>query len=213
EMAEDVLFMATPRDAMLQGLQQTMICVPANSEDEMRFKKKIIRESLREYLETKEAGFLRVPPDRKGPLTEAPFKWMTEGADRLKGGGFEYVGSIMPVEKLPDAYLAGIDIAEKKGAPQSGMGARVIGRGHCIMFFYGYSFNRADDENVEITRRALEDANEAALKIGGIPWKAEIPAQHLILRQMEPNTYKLIKEIKKTLDPNGIMNPGNWEKN
>ncbi|MDY6844304.1 MAG: FAD-binding oxidoreductase [Thermodesulfobacteriota bacterium] len=212
EMAEDVGFGASPMEEALRDLQRTSICIVANSEDEMRFKKKIIRESLKDYYESKEGGFLRIPPDRKGEALEAPVKSVTLWADIVKGGGFEYVGSIMPVEKLPEAYYAGIDIAKKNKAAYL-MGARVVGRGHCLMFFYAYPFNRADSENVERSRRALEDANEAALKIGGIPWKAEVPAQHLILKQMEPNTYKLIKRIKKTLDPNGIMNPGNWEVN
>jgi glycolate oxidase len=30
------------------------------------------------------------------------------------------------------------------------------------------------------------------------------------MEKMEPNTVELIRKIKKTLDPNGIMNPGNW---
>jgi len=28
---------------------------------------------------------------------------------------------------------------------------------------------------------------------------------------MDPNTVQLIKKVKRLLDPNGIMNPGNWE--
>jgi glycolate oxidase len=28
---------------------------------------------------------------------------------------------------------------------------------------------------------------------------------------MEPGTYALMKRVREVLDPNGIMNPGNWE--
>jgi len=49
------------------------------------------------------------------------------------------------------------------------------------------------------------------LELGGIPWKAEEPAQQLILEKMDPETSKLMKKLRAVLDPNGIMNPGNWE--
>jgi FAD/FMN-containing dehydrogenase len=118
----------------------------------------------------------------------------------------------MPAEKLPEACAEGISIAERNGVSYS-MGARVIGRGHCVMFFNAYAFNRADNENMARAAKALEEANEAALKIGGIPWKAEAPTQKLILQQMNPHTYNLMQKIRAVLDPNGIMNPGNWEVN
>jgi glycolate oxidase len=31
------------------------------------------------------------------------------------------------------------------------------------------------------------------------------------MERMDPNTLNLMKKIKQLLDPNGIMNPGNWE--
>jgi len=36
-------------------------------------------------------------------------------------------------------------------------------------------------------------------------------AQGLIMKQMDPGYKKLWKSIKKLIDPNNIMNPGNWE--
>ena len=31
------------------------------------------------------------------------------------------------------------------------------------------------------------------------------------MARMDPNTLNLMKMIRQTLDPNGIMNPGNWD--
>ena len=60
-------------------------------------------------------------------------------------------------------------------------------------------------------REALHETNLLALELGGIPWKAELEGQKLILDKMDPNYKKLFKTIRDTLDPNHIMNPGNWE--
>ncbi len=79
------------------------------------------------------------------------------------------------------------------------------------MFFISYSFNRADPKDMKNAREALHETNKAVLEIGGIPWKAEVAGQQLILEKMDPNYKKLLKSIKNLLDPNGIMNPGNWE--
>ena len=210
EMAEDMAFFVSPQPAYFDGFQIIMISVVANSVKEMKMRRELICDSVRDYLERKEAGFLPLPPHMKVKLMEAPQKNLSEFADTVRGGGFEYVGAIMPVECIPQAYRKGREITEQLGITYS-MGARVIGRGHAVMFYYAYPFNRADAKNMETVAKALEESNEAALEMGGIPWKAEISGQQLILGRMEPGTYKLMTEVRKLLDPNGIMNPGNWE--
>jgi len=50
------------------------------------------------------------------------------------------------------------------------------------------------------------------LEMGGLLWHPELQGQKQVLEKMKPNTYELIQRIKETLDPNGIMNPGNWSK-
>ncbi len=151
-----------------------------------------------------------LPPAMKAGFLEAPQKALSKFADVKKGGGFEYVGAIMPLEKIPDACREGVRITDKHGITYA-LGARIVGRGSAAMFFFAYPFNRADPEDIEKVSHALEDTNAAALKLGGIPWKTEASGQQLILAQMEPQTSSLMKKIKDLLDPNGIMNPGNWE--
>jgi glycolate oxidase len=79
------------------------------------------------------------------------------------------------------------------------------------MFGFNYSFNRADEEDIEKTRKALEESNQLTLDLGGMIWKGEVGAQRLTMEKMDPNTAQLIQKVKRLLDPNGIMNPGNWE--
>ncbi|MDT8272776.1 MAG: FAD-linked oxidase C-terminal domain-containing protein, partial [Desulfomonilia bacterium] len=146
----------------------------------------------------------------KTGFLEAPQKALSKFADVRRGGGFEYVGAIMPIERIPDACRAGMEITARHGITYS-LGARIIGKGHCAMFFFAYPFNRVDADEVEKVKMALEDTNEASLRLGGIPWKAEVQGQQLILKQMDPGTYSLMKRIREVLDPAGIMNPGNWE--
>jgi glycolate oxidase len=80
-----------------------------------------------------------------------------------------------------------------------------------MMFFFAYPFNRADEADVERARRALEETNRVVLDLGGIPWKAEAPAQQQIMRRMDPGTLRLMERVRAALDPKGVMNPGNWE--
>lgn len=80
-----------------------------------------------------------------------------------------------------------------------------------MMFAYSWPFNRADAKDVEMSRKALFESNISSLKNGGVIWKSELEGQRMMMEKMDPNTLNLLQKIKRTLDPNGIMNPGNWE--
>lgn len=209
-MAEDINYALAPKPDYLRGFQMTVINFTANTEDELAFKRKALRSAMKDLYETRRSGFMPVPPNMKAGFLEAPQKALSKFADVRKGGGFEYVGAIMPIEKIPDACRAGMEITERHGITYS-LGARIIGRGHAAMFFFAYPFNRVDRDEVKRVKQALEDTNETALNLGGIPWKAEAQGQRLILDRMDQATKQLMKRIRGVLDPAGIMNPGNWE--
>ena len=210
EMPEDIFIGAQPYPPAYKDLIMIGICLTGNTKEELEFKRKLIWESLRVHIDSKEGGFMVTTPEIKEDLLEIPSSSTTRFADVLKGGGFEYCGPIIPVEKFPDAYEKLLDISSNYKLTYGSIG-RVIGRSHCMMFTFGYPFNRADSKNIEITKEALHEANKASLEIGGVPWKPEMPAQKLIMKKMDKNTLKLIQSVKNLLDPNGIMNPGNWE--
>jgi len=80
-----------------------------------------------------------------------------------------------------------------------------------MMFSWTYAFNRADPETVRHAREAMHETDELALELGGTIWKPGLYGQKLVMDRLDPNTLKLMRKVKQLLDPNGIMNPGNWE--
>jgi glycolate oxidase len=210
QAAEDITAWMAPKPAWASGFQHIIVNYSADSQEELGWKKKLIYAAPRKYIDEKVGAFMPLPPNMKKQFMEAPMTNLTTFADVRKGGGFEYVGAIMPIDCFPQAYRMGLEIAERHGTTYS-TGARIIGLGHCMMFFYAYPFNRADASDVRRAQGALEETNRLALEMGGIPWKAEAPAQKQIIEQMDPNTFTLMNRLRAVLDPNGIMNPGNWE--
>ena len=210
QVAEDVTAWMAPKPEWARGFQHVVVNYSAETGEELTWKRKLIQASARKYMDEKVGGFVPIPPNMKKLFLEAPMTNLTTFADLKKGGGFEYVGAIMPVDLFPKAYHAGIEIAERHGTTYS-TGARVIGVGHCMMFYFAYPFNRADPSDVKRAQGALEETNEVVLDMGGVPWKAEAPAQRQIIQKMDPNTFDLMNRLRALLDPGGIMNPGNWE--
>ncbi len=210
QVAEDMTPWMTPKPEWAKGFLHINIAFGAHSKKELIFKRNLLQESVRTYTDQKIAGFLPLPPPEKAKYLKVPSPDLARFADLRQGGGFEYVGAIMALEHFPEAYRTGLEIAEKFGVSYS-LGARIIGAGHAMMFFYAYAFNRADPQDIERAQQALEATNTAALAMGGIPWKAEAPAQKQIIEKMDKNTFLLMNRIRGMLDPKGIMNPGNWE--
>jgi len=210
QMAEDLLAMMAPKPPWMRGFQMVSVNYAAETKRELTLKRDLFRESVKKFIDQKIGGFMPLPDDMKGRFLEAPQSSLAVFADVNKGGGFEYVGAIMPIELLAAAYQRRVEIAERRGVTYS-LGARVIGLGHCMMFFYAYAFNRADEEDVKRAQAALEDTNRAALELGGIPWKAELPAQKEIIKKLDPAAFRLMNRLRELLDPQKIMNPGNWE--
>lgn len=181
------------------------------AQDEQEFKLKI---ELHKNLARKYEGKITLVEGRhaermrESRLPVPPFI-IASAADVKQGGGFQYTGGILPIEKVPEATVREVEIAHKYGQPYL-LGHQLLTSGHSIMFGVGWCLNRADEEDTEKVRKALDESNKLILDLGGVLWKAELPAQKLMMQRMDPNTVKLMKRVKKTLDPNGIMNPGNW---
>jgi len=182
-----------------------ILILSGQSEEEFKLKKKAYRELFTKYEDVICVEDI-VPALKERFLGVPPFA--ATSADFKKGGGYEYTGAILPVEKATEAWKKAVEVAHKYGMLYSA-GAQSLGQ-HSIMSGFGCSFNRADEEDMERTRQAIDEADRVTLEMGGMIWRPEVAAQKMMMEKMDPNTVELMRKIKKTLDPNGIMNPGNW---
>ncbi len=211
EMAEDIFAGTQTTIPARMGLHHVTMYITADSEKELEFKTGLIwDDALGEYIRNGDGGFVDLPPPMKARFTERPSMLLSTVADAKEGGGFEYVGGIMPVETYPECCRRGAEVYSRHDIPQL-LIARVIGRSHAMMFAWAYVFNRADPQSIRQAREAVHETDNLALELGGTIWKPGVYGQRLMMQRMDPNTLKLMKKVKELLDPNGIMNPGNWE--
>jgi glycolate oxidase len=186
-----------------------VLILSGHFEEELELKKNVYMNLFRKFKGGGKVQFVKNlhPALRKRFLDVPPLAALA--ADFRKGGGFEYTGAILPVDKVPEAWRKGIEIAHRNGMICSYVHQVLMG--NSVMFGFNYSFNRADEEDIEKTRKALGESNRVTFELGGIVWKGEVGAQRLAMEKMDINTTALIKRVKNLLDPNAIMNPGNWE--
>ena len=206
ELAENFFIIAQDKPDWMFGHIYIVILMTGNSEEEFELKE---RQLVKMFKGEERVKFMEEPPPafRRRFLDVPPFA--ATAADFAKGGGFEYVGGILPIEKIPEAWRGSFKIVRGYNVVFS-IAIQPLDCGHSVMFGPIYSFNRADEESVERVRKTLEESNKLILELGGVLWKSELPGQKLMMERMDPNTIELMKRIRKVLDPNEIMNPGNW---
>lgn len=209
EMLEDINVWFQPKPQIFLGNFHVTIFFTGDTENEIEFKRKMIWDCLQEFIDAKDGGFMSVQY-MKSALLEMPGRNVADFADVPKGGGFEYSGPIALIEHYPLYAAKVVELAEKYNVLYASA-ARLISGGHSMMFSISFAFNRDDAAMMERVEQALTEAMTFALDMGGIPWKPNFKEQKMTMNRMEPNALKLLMMIKKNLDPQGIMNPGNWE--
>jgi FAD/FMN-containing dehydrogenase len=210
EMVEDINIFAQPMPMIFKDNHHITLFITGDTDEELEFKRKMVWNCFDGFIKSKDGGFMSVPPGMKPTLLDMPQRSVSRFADVKRGGGFEYSGPIIPVETYPECTRKVMELAATYDLAYSAM-ARIIGRSHCMMFGFAFTFNRADQDMMERTRKALQEVSEFAIELGGVFWKPTIDEQRLALEKMNPVTKDLMKMIKGNLDPLGIMNPGNWE--
>jgi glycolate oxidase len=210
EMVEDITVFSQPLPMIFKDNYHIVICFTGDTDEELEFKKKMVFYALDRFIKNKDGAFMSLGSEMKETFLEMPQRSASTFADVTKGGGFEYSGPIILIETYPQCSRKLDELAKTYDLKYHATG-RVISGGHSMMFAFSFTFNRADPDMMERAKKALHEASEYVLEVGGLFWKPTVDEQHLALEKMYPATIKLMKMIKEHLDPHGIMNPGNWE--
>ena len=125
-----------------------------------------------------------------------------------RGGGGEWIGSYCSTRDIVKYYQASRKVCLKYGKPPQ-FYSRFLFGGHYSVARTNINFNKNDPDEIETARKVLNEIHEEVQSIGGtIMYKPPLWAVQHHKDKMFPATRDLINKIKKLLDPNNIMNPG-----
>jgi len=81
--------------------------------------------------------------------------------------------------------------------------------GHYVVARSNINFNKNDPNEIETARKILKEIHNEVQKLDGvIMYKPPLWAVQYYKDKTIPATIELINKIKRVLDPNNIMNPG-----
>ncbi len=125
------------------------------------------------------------------------------------GGGLTWVGSYGPMSQAEKGAHRCFDIMDKHGFPPL-LVTRPMRNGHYNVLRFITPFDKRDQEEAKRIKACTRELAEALLETGYVPYKAPKWAAEKILEKADPGFVNLLRRVKQALDPNRIMNPGNW---
>ena len=156
-----------------------------------------------------EKGGIRLLSTQEGAdvLPQAPTQvWGCWNFSR--GGGGQWIGTYCSTRDIVKFYNLSREICLKYGKPPQ-FYSRVLFGGHYVVARTNINFNKNDPEDIKTTRKLLKEIHEEVQQLGGVVmYKPPKWAVQIYKDKTLPATTELIEKIKKLLDPNNIMNPG-----
>ncbi len=124
-----------------------------------------------------------------------------------KGGGLTWVGTYGPTSQFAEGFKRGADIMAKYGNPPLTV-CRPMGTGHFGVLRWITVFDRDDPEEIARTREVNRELCDMAVELGFFPYKTPQWAWERYGDKLDPTFRRLVREVKKLMDPDGILNPG-----
>jgi len=227
EILDDLLFMSIETIKMIYGVPYQkaihlegeprwtgFIDFSANSKAEYKAKLELIEAAFKDLrkddpkasLSTLEAASKVLGP-QIGDIAQLPINLK----GMLEYGGLSWLGSYFTTKT--DTVVKGIhtafDVIKKHGF-ETCLYTRMMKGGHFYALRFLLRFSKENEGEMERMRNLTKELFEALFELGAFPYKTPKWAQDIILQKADKNWIELLHSIKKTLDPNNIMNPGRW---
>jgi FAD/FMN-containing dehydrogenase len=123
------------------------------------------------------------------------------------GGGLTWVGTYGPTARWEEGATRCAELMVSRGFPPL-LVSRPMKRGHFGVLRMVERFDKRDPGEVERVRALNLELLEVCLDLGFVPYKTPGWAWERMSGRMDPGYLELLERVKRTLDPQGIMNPG-----
>jgi len=125
-----------------------------------------------------------------------------------RGGGGQWIGCYCSTRDVVKYYNISREICIKYKRPPQ-FYSRIMFGGHYVVARSNINFNKNDPNEIETVRKILKEIHNEVQKLDGvIMYKPPLWAVQYYKDKTIPATTELINKIKRVLDPNNIMNPG-----
>jgi glycolate oxidase len=127
---------------------------------------------------------------------------------KSKAGSLAWVGTYGPLSTIAACCDACMERMVAHGFPPAVV-CRAMKTGHFAVLRFLEVFDKKDAVEVERVRKLNLDLFELALGFGYVQYKPPATVLAELHRKLDPGTLRLMKEVKRMMDPAGIFNPSN----
>ena len=186
--------------------------VSAEHRDLFDCKLKVIERLVREQ---RQRGVRLEPPLEVGkmvqisPAFEKFADFPVELDFLLRLGGLTWIGTFGPLSKWKAGVKQGMRLMEEQGFPPIVV-TRPMQAGHFGVLRFMAVFDKKDEEEVRRVRKLNEALCDMVISLGFFPYKTPAWVIERHRDKIDPGFIALLRKVRETLDPNGIMNPGKW---
>ncbi len=126
------------------------------------------------------------------------------------GGGLTWIGTYGPTSRFAEGFKKGAQIMARHGRPPLTV-ARPMHGGHFGVLRWITVFDLNDEEEIEKVREVNRDLADMAVDLGFFPYKTPQWAWERYADRIDPTFRRLVRDAKRLMDPDGILNPGHLE--